>query len=180
MDDSFTVTVKAAPVVASAISDVTGLEVGSTQDVSLAGVFTDADGDTLTITAASSDETKATVAVASDGSKLTLSGVAEGTATITVTAQDSDGNTVSDTFDAPVAKKYAGLIAKIKEWRNDPRYVHDKAHTDRWDRTLLAFGETVADTTLTKMTADEAQEYVDKGWERWVPVTAALRELEGG
>ena len=144
----------------------------ATQDVSLSGVFSDADGDSLTITAASSDNAKATVAVASDGSKLTLSGVAEGAATITVTARDSDGNTVSDTFDAPVARKYAGLIANMYEWRNDPRYVNDKAHTDRWDRTLMTFGETVADTTLTKMTADEAQGYADRGWERWVPVTS--------
>ncbi|MCY4475101.1 MAG: fibronectin type III domain-containing protein, partial [Chloroflexi bacterium] len=35
-------------------------------------------------------------------SKLTVTGVAEGTATITVTAQDADGNTVSDPFDVTV------------------------------------------------------------------------------
>ena len=178
--DTFTVSVKAAPVVASALADVSGLEVGSTQDVSLSGVFSDADGDALTITAASSDDAKATVTVASDQSKLTVAGVAEGTATITVTAQDADGNTVSDTFDAPVAKRYASLIAQMYEWRNDPRYVGDKAHTDRWDRTLLTFGETVADTSLTQMTVDEAQGYADRGWERWVPVAAALREMESG
>ena len=180
VDDTFTVTVKAAPTVSAALSDVSNLEVDGSQDISLSGVFSDADGDSLTITATSSDETKATVTVASDGSKLTLSGVAEGTASITVTARDSDGNTVSDTFDAPVARKYAGLIASMYEWRNDPRYKDDKAHTDRWDRTLLTFGETVADTTLIKMTADEAQEYVDRGWERWEPVTAALKEIEAG
>ena len=104
VDDDFSVTVKAAPVVASALADVSGLEEGATQDVSLSGVFTDADGDALTITATSSDETRATVTVASDGSKLTLSGVTEGTVTITVTAEDSDGNTVSDAFDVSVAK----------------------------------------------------------------------------
>ena len=180
VDDEFTVTVKAAPVVASAISDVSGLEVEGSQDVSLAGVFSDADGDTLTITAASSNNGKATVAVASDGSKLTLTGVAEGTATITVTARDSDGNTVSDTFEVEVVKKYAGLIADMYQWRNDPCCSHNKEHTDRWDRTLKTFGETVADMTLPKMTADEAQGYADRGWERWVPVTKALRELEGG
>ena len=104
VSDEFTVTVKAAPVVASSISDVSGLEAGSTQDVSLSGVFRDADGDSLTITAASSDDAKATVSVASDGSPLTLTGVAEGAATITVTARDSDGNTVSDAFDVSVVK----------------------------------------------------------------------------
>ena len=102
VEDTFTVTVKAAPVVASAISDVSSLETGATQGVSLSGVFSDADGDSLTITAASSDDAKATVTVASDGSKLTLAGVAGGRATITVTARDSDGNRVSDAFDATV------------------------------------------------------------------------------
>ena len=179
VEDAFTVTVKAAPVVASAIADVSGLEVGTTQDVFLGRVFSDADGDALTVTAASSDETKATVSVASDGSRLTLTGVAQGTATVTVTAQDTDGNRVSDTFDAPVARKYNALIARMYQWRNDPQWVSDKAHTDRWDRALLAFGETVADATLTAMTAAEAQGYADTDWgERWVPVAKALREIE--
>ena len=102
VEDSFTVRVKAAPVVASALANVSGLEVDATRDVSLSGVFSDADGDSLTITAASSDDARATVSVASDGSSLTLAGVAEGTATITVTARDSDGNTVSDTFEVSV------------------------------------------------------------------------------
>ena len=104
VSDTFTVTVKAAPVVASAISDVSGLEVDATQDVSLAGVFSDADNDALTITAASSDDAKATVTVAADRSRLTVAGVAEGAATITVTAQDADGNRVSDTYDVGVVK----------------------------------------------------------------------------
>ena len=178
VSDTFTVRVKAAPTVASSISDISGLEVDATQEVSLSGVFRDADGDPLTIEAASSDDAKATVTVAAGQSKLTVAGVAEGSATITVTAQDADGNRVSDTFEAPVARKYASLITKMKQWRNDPRYVTDKAHTDRWDRTLLAFGETVADTTLTPMTAAEARGYADRGWTRWVEVAAALREIE--
>ena len=104
VSDTFTVTVKAAPVVASTISDVSGLEAGATQDISLSGTFSDADNDPLTITASSSDTAKATVSVASDGSKLTLSGVAQGTATVTVTAQDSDGNRVSDAFSVAVVQ----------------------------------------------------------------------------
>ena len=52
----------------------------------------------------SSNTAKATVSVAADGSKLTLSGVAQGTATVTVTARDSDGNRVSDTFEVSVVE----------------------------------------------------------------------------
>ena len=180
VEDTFAVTVKAAPVVAASLADVSGLEVEATQDVSLSGVFSDADGDTLTVTSASSDDSKATVTVASDGSKLTVAGVAEGTATITVTAQDADGNRVSDTFDVSVVKKYAALIAQMYEWRNDPEWVDYKSHTDRWDRALLAFGETVADASITPMTAAEAQALADQDWgTRWVPVAKALWELEG-
>ncbi len=104
VSDEFTVTVKAAPVVASAIADVSGLEVDATHKVSLSGVFSDADGDSLTVTAASSNDLVATVSVAADHSGLTLTGKGEGTAIITVTAQDSDGNRVSDAFDVTVIK----------------------------------------------------------------------------
>ena len=192
VSDTFTAEVKAAPVVASALADVSGLEEDATQDVSLSGVFSDADGDALTITATSSDDAIATVTVATDQTKLTVAGVSEGTATITVTAEDADGNRVSDSLDVSVPDatadqqqqeqttqgKYASLITKMKEWRDDPCCASHKPHTDRWDRTLLAFGETVADTTLTVMTATEAQTYADRGWTRWVEVAAALRELE--
>ena len=68
------------------------------------------------------------------------------------------------------------------DWRNnDPQWSSYKSHTDRWDRALLAFGETVADASLTPMTADEAQDLADQSWgERWVLVAAALWEIEAG
>ena len=180
-EDSFTVTVKAAPLVAQSLADVDGLEMQRTRDVSLIGVFSDADGDALTITATSSDEAIATAAVAPDGSDLTLTGVAEGTATVTVTAQDSDGNSVSDAFQVEVVQRFGSLIPQMYQWRNDPQWSSHKAHTDRWDRALLALGETVADTTLTPMTAAEAQALADQSWGvRWVPVAAALWQIEGG
>ena len=100
VSDSFDVTVKAAPVVASALADLS-LEPETNQDVSLTGVFSDADGDALTITAASSD-TDAVLASLWAGT-LTVVAAAEGTATITVTAEDADGNRVSDQFDVTVA-----------------------------------------------------------------------------
>ena len=103
VEDSFTVTVKATPVVAAAIADVSELTVGNTHQVSLSGVFSDADGDSLTITASSSSDAVATVAVAADYSGLTVTGKAAGTATITATAQDSDGNRVSDAFTVTVS-----------------------------------------------------------------------------
>ena len=41
-------------------------------------------------------------------------------------------------------KPHADLVAQMYEWRNDPQWVREKADTDRWDRALLDFGETVA------------------------------------
>ena len=75
---------------------------------------------------------------------------------------------------------YSELIAEMREWRDDPQWVTYKDHTDRWDRALLALGETVSDTTLTPMTAAEAQGFADRGWERWVEVAEALRQREAG
>ena len=97
------------------------------------------------------------------------------TVTVTREAAVAGDNTIAD-----AVGPYAALIAKMYAWRNDdPRWSGHKAHTDRWDRALLAFGETVADPTLTAMTASEAQGWADSGLARWVEVAAALREIEG-
>ena len=173
VSDAFIVTVKAAPVVASAISDVSGLEAGATQDVSLSGVFSDADNDALTITAESSDTGKATVSVAADGSNLTLTGVSAGTATITVTAQDSDGNTVSDAFDVTVAGPSSGAPSPAEN-------LSCIARTDQvaflWDVPEWSGGEVYAydyDLTLP----DGKREQV-----RWVgyPVVNKPGEYQAG
>ena len=106
--DTFTVTVKAAPVVASAIADISGLEAEDSRTISMSGVFSDADGDAVTVTQASSSDTSiAAVSVAIDGATAAITAVtvtagSEGTATIRVTAQDADGNTVQDAFDVTV------------------------------------------------------------------------------
>ena len=81
----------------------------------------------------------------------------------------------------PDAGPYATLISRMREYRNDPRYVRYKSHTDRWDRALLAFGETVPDGSLTAMTAAQAQALANKPWgTRWVAVARALRHIESG
>ncbi len=88
--------------------------------------------------------------------------------------------TILDDDKAPQAKTYATLIAQMVEWRNDPRWRTYKSHTDRWDRALLAFGKSVSDSSLTPMTAAEAQAFADRGWTRWVEVAKALHEIERG
>ena len=125
VSDAFTVTIgaNAVPTIASAITDVSGLRVDDTRKVSLAGVFTDADGDSLTLEASSSDTDVATVAVATDQSSLTVTAMKIGTATITVTADDGNGGTVSDTFTATVKANspptVAAAIADVSGLRAD-------------------------------------------------------------
>ena len=127
VEDTFTITVKTAPTVASAIADVSELEVDATHKVSLSGVFSDADGDSLTVTASSSNDAVATVAVAADYSNLTVGSKAAGTATITVTSQDADGNTISDAFDVTVVK--ANSAPTVTSAINDATIINEsRAH----------------------------------------------------
>ena len=89
-----------APTVDRPIDDQM-VAMGASIEVDVAGNFTDADGDDLTFTAMSDDTTMATVEV--DGSMLTITGVAEGSAEITVTASDGNGGSASDAFDVTVS-----------------------------------------------------------------------------
>ena len=100
--------------------------------------------------------------------------------TVAAAPGDTASVAVSDDDAAAPVNAYAALIARMVEWRNDPKWASYKSHTDRWDRALLAFGESVADSSLTPMTAAQAQAFADRGWTRWVEVAKALHEIEGG
>ena len=132
--DIFTVTVKAAPTVASAIADISELEAGASRQVSLSGVFTDADGDALTFSVASSNTAVAKVSTQIDGTTqavtgLTVLGVDSGTATITVTARDSDGNQVSDSFTVTVPAPLQQKVAPTPTPTNTPTPTHTPTPT---------------------------------------------------
>ncbi len=107
--------------------------------------------------------------------------VAQGTTSGTAPAIGGSGGTGGDlgvVHNPNPENPYAGLIADVKLWRDDPCCAHNTAHTERWDRVLLALGESVADASLQPMTAAEAQGFADRGWTRWTGVAEALRELE--
>ena len=134
--DIFTVTVKAAPTVASAIADISELKAGASRQVSLSGVFTDADGDALTFSVASSNTAVARVSTQIDGTTqavtgLTVLGVDSGTATITVTARDSDGNQVSDSFTVTVPAPLQQKVAPTPTPTNTPSPTPLPTHTRR-------------------------------------------------
>ena len=97
-----------APTTRGSILDQTVQVGGSAATVEVSRNFSDPDGDTLTYTATSSDTTKATVSSSSSAETaltiLTITPVAEGSATITVTATDSFSQTATQTFSVTVVQ----------------------------------------------------------------------------
>jgi hypothetical protein len=93
----------AAPIV-STIPEQT-VEVGSSKTINLNNYFTDPDGDELfyTVTTNNNNVTKSL-----SGSTLTLTGATEGTTTVTVTADDKKGHTVTTTFITTVTASTSG------------------------------------------------------------------------
>ena len=87
--------VNRAPEATSTIPDQ-NVEVGAGVTVDVSGTFTDPDDDALTHTAESDATGVATVDVS--GSELTVTGVAPGSATVTVTATDPGGLSATQTF----------------------------------------------------------------------------------
>ena len=81
------------------------LDPGQTETLDVASYFRDPDGDALTYTAATSNA--AVVSAATSGSALTLTGVAEGTATVTVTARDPGGLTAAQSVSVSVRRAAA-------------------------------------------------------------------------
>ncbi|WP_162009894.1 S-layer homology domain-containing protein [Paenibacillus xylanilyticus] len=120
VESKFTVVIKAPaavnhkPTVARQISKM-NVHLGKVSDtVSLAGVFEDADGDSLTYTAESSDPNVAEALVQEDTLTLTFRDVV-GSATITVKASDPDGEETVTTFAVDVQDPDAGKGLFISE-----------------------------------------------------------------
>ncbi|MXW69298.1 MAG: hypothetical protein F4Z61_05115, partial [Acidimicrobiia bacterium] len=92
--------VNEAPKPKGRIGDRT-VRVGQTRPVDVTGYFTDEDeGDRLTFTSVSSATAK--LKVNASGSPVRLTGVAEGTATVTVTARDRGGLTAKQSFEVEI------------------------------------------------------------------------------
>ncbi len=83
--------------------------------------------------------------------------------------------TISDD-DASVSGVSAKLIADVRGYAAETD--NGEAHTNRWKRVLLAFGESVPGFTGTPMTVAEAQGFANQFWSiRWDPVVIALQAL---
>ncbi|WP_416296178.1 S-layer homology domain-containing protein [Paenibacillus illinoisensis] len=86
-----------APTVVNPIGDTTVQAGQSAEDLDLSTVFADEDGDSLTLSAESSNNNVATVSVSLDN-KLQITPLAGGSTTITVTANDGKGGTQTAAF----------------------------------------------------------------------------------
>ncbi|MEQ8811434.1 MAG: putative Ig domain-containing protein, partial [Imperialibacter sp.] len=105
--ETFTVTATGAtveenhpPVVFEAVVDRSLTEGFASLEVNLTAVFTDEDDDNLAVLAESSDESVAMVSVSEQTLIISEAGI--GQATVTVTADDGRGGSVSDSFDLEV------------------------------------------------------------------------------
>ncbi|OWR32566.1 RTX toxin [Saccharibacillus sp. O23] len=96
-----------APVVAQTIA-AQSVQPGKTVEVDLANVFGDPDEDALTYQAVSADTSAASVSVS--GQKLNVTGVADGTSVITVTATDAAGNKIDTVFTVTVLSNEAPVV----------------------------------------------------------------------
>lgn len=84
------------PTASRSLEDITVDENFSSSTVDLSGLFTDADGDAITLSAGSSNTNVVRVNITDN--KLVISEVRFGSSEITVTANDNDGGTISETF----------------------------------------------------------------------------------
>ena len=97
---------------------------------------------------------------------------------VTVALLDDDGVVPQGDEDSVVTDPVTpgvdpALVALVRGYAAETWKHPD--HVKRWKRVLAAFGD---DNGYTAMTAAEAQTHADKGWQRWVPVAAALAALE--
>ncbi len=148
-EQTFTVTVNATPTTVGTMDNITDLvENGRPRVVNVATKFSDTDA--LTFSAMSNDINIAIVGLAND-SEVTVTPVAVGTTSITVTATDTAGQTVEQTFSVSVtnpAPTATGTIADITDLveNGTPQTVEVATHFS--DTDALTFTATSDNTAI--------------------------------
>ena len=123
------------------------LSVGETVAVDVSAYFTDADGDALSYSPASSN---AGIAVSTSGSVVTVRAVAPGDATVTVTARDPEGLSTFSAFGVSVEATTSGFQIELvfATSLTAAQEVAFRAAADRW-MTILAPTE-LPDVTVNR------------------------------
>lgn len=137
-----------APEAAGAIPGQT-LNVGDTATLDLLSYFTDADGDSLSYAAVSSDA--AVVSVSVSGATLTIAGVAAGSASVTATATDPGGLSAAQTFQATVPNRppeAAGVIEDLTVLVGDSAKLDVSAYFTDPDGDALNYEASSSDSAV--------------------------------
>ncbi len=139
-----------APVIADTIPDQTVTE-DDTLVLNVSNYFSDPDGDSLTYTAESDDTTVAAVAV--DGSDVAIMGLEVGSSTVSVTATDPEGLSVTQAFDASVRRpnnppRPVGKMPDVDLHVNDPFTGTVSQYFTDPDGDELAYTAVLEDTTV--------------------------------
>ena len=102
-----------APIAVGTISNITIAQAWNEQ-LGVSGYFSDPDGNTLTYSASSSDDTVAGAGMSTtNNSTLEVFGNGLGTATITVTATDPSNATATQTFSVTVIPQFADVVSGL-------------------------------------------------------------------
>ncbi len=169
-----------APTTVGTISNIT-MKLGSiTRQVEASGYFNDADGDSLTYTASSSNVADVTVSVSD--STVTIASVSEGWANVTVTASDGAAS-AAQTFKVTVSANSAPVIVISISTVNVPAaggtVSHDvSAYFSDPDGDSLTYTATSSDTT--KVTVSMSSSTMTITAEANVSETITLTASDGG
>ena len=130
---------------------------GESVTVNAVSHFSDPDGDVLTYAAASSDS--AVVAASVSGSVVTVRALARGAATVTVTASDPDGLSVSQSFDVTVPNSGPAAeetLPDIEVLLNEEASVDVAAHFTDPDGDTLAYAVASSDSAVASSSVSES------------------------
>ena len=180
---TFSVTViqpNQAPTTVGTISNIT-MKLGSiTKQVEASGYFNDADGDTLTYTATSSNVADVTVSVSN--ATVTITSVSEGWADITVTASDGT-DSATQTFKVTVSANSSPVIVISISTVNVPAaggtVSHDvSSYFSDPDGDTLTYTATSSDTTEVTVSMSNSTMTITAGAN--VSETITLTVSDGG
>ena len=155
------------------------LNAGHTEDLDMAPLFSDPDGDSLVYTAVSADSGVAWASVA--GSSVSVLAIAKGETTITVTATDTEGLAVAQDFVVTVPNQPPLAVGSIpaQTVRADSAFIVDgTAYFSDPDGDSLTYTATTSDPTVAAAIATGATVTVTalSGGEATVTVTATDTE----
>ena len=167
------------PVVVGGIAGLE-VEVDSVAAVEVAAYFTDPDGDSLEYSASSSDATRASIAVT--GNTLAVTGVAKGSAAVTVVAQDPEGLFAQQSFVVTVpnrAPEAAGTIADLEVQVDSAAAVDVAVHFTDPDGDPLEYSVTSSDPTRAMVTVTGSVVTVAGVAKGRVTISVAAQDPEG-